>query len=203
MSRETSEETIRNWLRDYLCLPNNLIGRDGAVCPFVSPAMRAGSVEIRVREAGPAPTVMLLREMIRCALDEFRLIEWKGSNQTLWSLLLVIPDLKESACGLLDDAHRQIKPLAVRKGLMIGQFHPLCNEPAARNASFPVSRSPLPLVAIRPMAVHDILFLSGRREWFEEYRKRFGDRYESGRVTVDSLFESRYGKACAEYGIES
>jgi hypothetical protein len=196
------EETIKDWLHDYLCRPNDLIGRGGAVCPFVGPAMRAVSLEIRIRPVGLAPSGVLISEMLRCALDEFDLIEWKGSNQALRSLVVAMPDLAPSRCALLDDAHRAVKPVAVRWGMMIGQFHPSCSEPAVRNPEFPVSRSPVPLVAIRLMALHDILFLHTEREWFEEYRKRFGDRYRRRAGLAEPLFDEMYGKACAKYGIE-
>jgi heptaprenyl diphosphate synthase len=40
-----------------------------------------------------------------------------------------------------------------------------------------VSRSPIPLMAIRHMALHDILFLGENAEWFQEYNVRFGHRF--------------------------
>ncbi|MEU9472319.1 DUF6875 domain-containing protein [Streptomyces avermitilis] len=39
---------------------------------------------------------------------------------------------------------------------MIGQFHENCEVTAARNLRFAVSKAPLPLFAIRAIALHDV-----------------------------------------------
>jgi hypothetical protein len=39
-----------------------------------------------------------------------------------------------------DESYGALKDAAVGAGLMIGQFHPACAEPAARNPAFPVHR---------------------------------------------------------------
>lgn len=198
---DQTEATVRDWLEDYICRPHDLIGRNGAVCPFVSPSLRAGTLEIRIRTVGPAPNATVVADALLGALEEFDLIGWTGSNPALRSLLVVLPDLEPDQYHLLDDAHGEVKPEAVRRGLMIGQFHPACQEPAARNPGFPVNRSPVPLVAIRPMALHDILFLKDRREWFEEYRRRFGSHFKPGRDAAEPLFAELFRKADAEHGV--
>lgn len=186
---DTSLDLTDDWLRDYICRPHPRVGRSGPVCPFVGPARRAGSLELRVRLLGPTPTKALMTETLRCALDEFGAIGWRtGSNPMLHSLVVVMPDLPEDRYGLLDEAHAVVKNEAVARGMMIGQFHPRCEEPAARNREFPVSRSPVPLVAIRRMALHDVLFLHERADWFDCYAKRFGHKLRGSRASVDPLF---------------
>jgi hypothetical protein len=195
------EETVRGWLTDYVARPHDLVGRGGAICPFVLPSLRAGSLELRMRPVGSAPTTTTVATIMRQALDEFDSVEWGGSNLALRSLLVVMPDLLPAGYQLLDDAYVEVKPVAVRRGMMIGQFHPLCREPAARNPEFPISRSPVPLVAIRPMALHDILFLTEEKDWFDEYRLRFGDHFQPRRDALDPLFVELFQNACARYGI--
>lgn len=198
-ARDVTRTMVHAWLDEYICRPNDLIGRSGAVCPFVLPSLRADSLEVRVRPVGPTPSARLVTQIVRDGLHEFDQIEWRGSNQSLRSLLVAIPDLPTDQCHLLDEAHRVVKPAAVARGLMIGQFHPVCDEPAARNPEFRVSRSPVPLVAIRRMALHDILFLKDDPAWFAEYRARFGPRYRPGRTAVEQLFVALYNEACAEH----
>jgi hypothetical protein len=193
---------VERWLAEYICQPHELLGRDGPVCPFVAPAQRARSLEARVRLLGPAPSRALIAELIRCALEEFHQIRWRGSNPTLRGLLVVLPDLPEDRLTLLDDAHREVKPDAVHRGMMIGQFHARCPEPAARNLNFPISRCPVPLVAFRSMALHDVLFLWQRKEWFEEYLRRFGGRYQMGKDAIDPRFVELFEKARADYGLD-
>ncbi len=193
--------TVQDWLSEYITRPNNLLGRTGPICPFVSPSRRAGSLEIEVRPVGANADVSRVAGLLCDGMERFHQIDWRGSNPGLRSLILVLPDLDEAGCQLLDFAHRVVKPLAVRRGMMLGQFHPTCAEPAARNPEFPVSRSPVPLVAIRQMALHDVLFLHGRPDWFAEYRRRFGNNYAPGRQPVEPLFADLFHKACAEHGV--
>jgi uncharacterized protein DUF6875 len=197
----SSITALYKWLSGYLCQPNDNIGRSGPVCPFISPSMRAGSLEIRVRTVGLAPSSALISEIVRCALDEFGLITWTGANPALKCLIVMMPDLGQPYCGLLDDAHLQIKPEAVRRGLMIGQFHAWCQDTAVRNPTFMVSRSPVPVVAIRHMALHDILFLNNHKEWFNEYCRRFGDRYRDDANNIDPVFTELFRNACKEHGV--
>ncbi|HKS45790.1 MAG TPA: hypothetical protein VJT49_11895 [Amycolatopsis sp.] len=200
-SYDIAVAVVQDWLTDYISRPNNSIGRTGPVCPFVSPSRRAGSLEIVVRPVGPDPDLAHVTDLLWAGLDEFHHVEWKGSNPALRSLIVVLPDLDEAACQLLDDAHHAVKPIAVRRGMMLGQFHPRCAEPATRNADFPVSRSPVPLVAIRSMALHDVLFLHQQQGWFAEYRRLFGSHYERGKKAIEPLFAELFHKACAEYGV--
>jgi arylformamidase len=84
---------------------------------------------------------------------------------------------------------------------MIGQFHDRCDERAAHNPDFRVSHSPVPLAAIRRMAVHDVLFLRERREWFEGYVARFGRRYRTDTQGLDAQYVSLYHQARARFGM--
>jgi hypothetical protein len=191
---------VDEWLNSYITQPHEQLGRSGAVCPFVAPARGAEAVETVVRLVGPAASLPLIKEIIRCGLDEFEQFGWRTSNPSLRALLIVLPDLQPEAFGLLDEAHAQVKTESVERGLMIGQFHSRCAEPAARNPSFMVSRSPVPLVAVRSMAVHDILFLGERAEWFAQYHRRFGERYRSQPSGIGPLLTTLYHKALVLHG---
>ncbi|MFF7177379.1 DUF6875 domain-containing protein [Streptomyces sp. NPDC008121] len=193
-------DSVDEWLNSYITQPHEQLGRSGAVCPFVAPARRVHAVETAVRLVGPAASLPLIREIIRCGLDEFEHLDWRASNPTLRSLLIVLPDLAPEAFALLDEAHAQVKTESVGRGLMIGQFHPRCAEPAAHNPAFKVSRSPVPLVAVRAMAVHDILFLGERADWFAEYHRRFGARYRSRPDGIGPLLTTLYHKALSLHG---
>lgn len=193
---------VDDWLSSYVTRPHDEIGRTGPICPFVEPSRRAGSLETSVRLVGSTPSVALLAEIVRCGLDEFHTISWKTSNPHLRALLVVLPDLPARGLELLDEAHAQVKPESVARGMMIGQFHQNCTEKAARNPGFDVSRSPVPLVAIRLMAMHDVLFLANRRDWFEEYVNRFGAKFRKSPRGIDPLLYKLYREACDEYGLD-
>ncbi|MFE9775394.1 DUF6875 domain-containing protein [Streptomyces sp. NPDC005931] len=190
---------VDGWLSDYIRRPHSELGRPGPVCPFVEPAQRAGALEIRVRLVGPTPSQTLIDEIVRCGLDEFSEVDWRSGNPNLRSLLLVLPDLPSEHLHLLDAAHTALKPESVRRGLMIAQFHEKCREKAARNPAFEVSYAPVPMMAVRSMAIHDVLFLAERREWFEEYARRFGARYHNSAHGIDPLLTEVYERARAAY----
>jgi hypothetical protein len=83
---------------------------------------------------------------------------------------------------------------------MVGQFHPTCTEPAARNTTFMVNRAPVPLVAIRRMALHDVLFLHQWEDWFLEYSNRFGHRYGEDKH-IDPALARAYSRGVANFGL--
>ena len=193
-------QTALRWLTGYLAQPHPAVGRDGAVCPFVEPALQAGSVEIRVRDVPAEPTAADLVEAIDQAVAEFRALDFTGRNPTLHALVVVLPGIPDGALARLDEAQAERKTDLARDGLMLGQFHPRCPEPAARNADFLVGRSPVPMIALRRMAFHDVLFLHERADWFEAYARRFGSRYRVG-LTADPMFVTLFYQAARRHGL--
>ena len=192
---------VDRWLCDYVRRPHGELGRSGAVCPFVGPSQRAGSLEMRVRIVGPSPNSATVTGVLRLALHEFNQIPWLGDTPALRALLVVLPNVPDDRLHLLDRAHEVVKTEAVRHGMMIGRFHAKCPERAARNLDFLVSRSPVPLFALRPMALHDVLFLGDKREWFEAYFGRFSAHYRDGNDRIDHLIVERFERACNAYGL--
>ncbi|MGD9484768.1 tryptophan 2,3-dioxygenase family protein [Streptomyces sp. TRM70308] len=184
---------VRAWMNQYLMREHRELGRPGSVCPFVEPALRAEAVRWEKAEVDRW-TLDGLRDVMVAQLDRFSSADRPTDKEGLACLVTVV-DLPTGAMPLLDEAQRLAKPHAVRRGLMIGQFHPRCPEPAVWNPKFPVSRSPVPLFAIRHMAFHDILFLHADPVAFAEYDKRFGERYASTASRIPDAFAERYERA--------
>lgn len=190
-------EVVR-WLTDYVCRPHPQLGRDGAVCPFVEPAARGGTMQLHTRTGLAAACGDELRALVRETARTFRSTPWARTNPTMRCLILVLPDLPQSHWHQLDSVQAELKPELAGDGLMLGQFHPDCPEPAARNPGFPISRSPVPLLAMRNMALHDVLFLHHDPELFHQYRLRFGARYERD-VSVDQVYQEAYRAGTARF----
>ncbi|MEI7031231.1 DUF6875 domain-containing protein [Streptomyces pratensis] len=193
-----AEAVVHAWLESYICRPHEELGRDGPVCPFVAPALKAGTLLLRSRVGMADADGDDVRAVVRDMARSFRSQRWPRGNPTMRTLLLVLPDLRPAGRPLLDDAQAELKRELAREGLMLGQFHPDCPEPAARNPRFPVSRCPVPLLAMRNMAVHDVLFLHDDGDLFAEYHKRFGSRYER-KAVADPLFRNTYEDALARH----
>ncbi|MFI9722600.1 DUF6875 domain-containing protein [Streptomyces sp. NPDC052396] len=194
-------EIARRWFREYLTRSHQLIGRSGPVCPFVEPALKAGSLETRVWDTAPDTDTAGLVRIIRRLTETFDAMAWQGRNRTLHALVVVLPGLPPGRLPLMDRAHSLMKTELAQRGLMLGQFHAACDERAARNREFPVSRSPVPMFALRHMAFHDVMFLHTDPRWFAAYRARYGARYRSGSVP-DPLFAEIFAQAQRTWGHE-
>ena len=157
-------------------------------------------MEIRVRDLPAEPTAADLVGAIDQAVAEFRELDFAGRNPTLHALVVVLPGIPDDRLELLDQAQAERKTELARDGLMLGQFHPRCPEPAARNPDFLVGRSPVPMIALRHMAFHDVLFLHERADWFEAYARRFGSRYRVG-LAADPMFVSLFYQAARRHGL--
>ncbi|MFJ2901149.1 DUF6875 domain-containing protein [Streptomyces sp. NPDC087212] len=171
--------TFTDWLRDYVSRPHRELRRRGAVCPFVPAALNARTLNVRCHYGVSGTDPDALRHLLA---DELTRFTRRRPQLALDGLAVLLPDLTGDGIAALDDAHARLKDVAVTGGAMIGQFHPACDETSVRNDGFRVSRSPLPLLAVRHMAVHDILFLHERPDWFAAYRERFGGQFTEGRV---------------------
>jgi heptaprenyl diphosphate synthase len=78
-----------------------------------------------------------------------------------------MPRIGSEGWERLNVMYAYLKSFAVELGLMIGQFHPRCDERAVRNRGFRFSIAPIAMLAIRHMAPHDILFLHPSGRWFK------------------------------------
>lgn len=205
-SAASIDETLTvadSWLDDYISARHPDIGRIGPICPFTAPSRKNRTMEIRIRYVGHSPTPELIEEIARSSLREYGLISWQGRNPMLRALVVVMPDLHSEDTKLLDEAQEQVKDEFVAQGLMVGQFHENCQVPAARNPDFEVSRAPVPVLAIRAIALHDIFFLQEHRHWFEKYREKFGKYYTPESMENDDRVRvEEYVQAARKYGYE-
>jgi heptaprenyl diphosphate synthase len=193
------EEAVR-WFRGYLVREHPLLGRGGAVCPFVEPALRVGTVLLEVHRVGADVSRSGLTDLVRKLVESFRGKQWPHRNRTLHALVGLLPGLSPTQLAWLDEVQAEVKPSLAEEGLMLGQFHERCREPAARNPDFPVSRSPVPMLAVRHMALHDVLFLHSGRRGFLAYRDRFGHLYRR-HPPVDPLFVELYHSALDRFRV--
>jgi hypothetical protein len=189
---------IRSWLVDVVAKPDSRLGRSGGICPAVRRAVSADALEIVIQGPACKPGEAGLRDLVRSAVRGFETIPWRSPHRGLHALVMVLPGLSAAEAVTLDHLHGEMKDFVVRSGMMFAQFHPLCDVRSVRNPDLVVGSSPLPLLAFRPMAPHDILFLGERREWFDEYAASFGDPAQrSG--PVDPFVAEAYRIASAKH----
>ncbi|MFF1955923.1 DUF6875 domain-containing protein [Streptomyces sp. NPDC058220] len=163
---------VLEWSGDFLVSAHPELGRSGPVCPYTQPSLRKELFHLAVpadtQDADLSSAVGSLRawyEKLSTDLDE--------ADQELLTLLLVLPRFDRSDSAELDELQRKAKDEFVADGLMIGQFHPVCEEPGLWNAVFRPLRAPLPLLAVRKLLVFDLPFLLGDDVHMDHYLRRF------------------------------
>jgi uncharacterized protein DUF6875 len=173
------EQKVRDWLINEMAAPHPLLGRPGPVCPYLSSALARDLVIVRSspwrqHERAPKDAVTAV---IRQAVALFHTRPWPAERPDLRAVVAVLPEMPDKAWPAVDAAHAAAKTAAAERGLMLGQFHPRCETGAVHNPDFRVLRSPYPLLVVRQMALHDVLFLHQDRRQFAAYVAQFGHRY--------------------------
>ena len=92
--------------------------------------------------------------------------------------MVIFPEIPPAETTVLDIVHNNVKSAFVHDGLMVAQCHARCDGRSVHNSGLKVYTSPHALMAIRNMALHDILFLQESEAWFASFDQRFGSRFK-------------------------
>lgn len=163
---------IATWAVDFLNAPNQQLGRRGPVCPYTRLSMENNS--FLLARAGEHDV-----QSIESTVDQYRrwfmelLGQLEGARQHLLTILVVLPGLDRTESGPLDALQSRLKDAFVRDGLMVGQFHPYCEQSGLWNEDFRPLRAPIPLLAIRRMVSSDLPFLLDSANQLSAYLNRF------------------------------
>ena len=172
---------ILAWTREYLMAENPLIHRprgSQVVCPFVEASVASNHFYMAFHPEVNGKSERHIEDIMFGYVEDFLEAQpFESELELTKALLVVFPELPEGKTEVLDIVHRRIKPGFVGRGLMVAQFHRRCNERCVYNGGLKISSSPHALMAIRHMAIHDILFLNTELTWFKEYNIRFGDKF--------------------------
>ncbi|MDH6705908.1 hypothetical protein P3T27_002630 [Kitasatospora sp. MAA19] len=161
------------WSRRFLTTAHPDLGRSGPVCPYTQPSLRRGLFHIAVAEPGADGDLPALVGELRAWYERLLAGLVEESDRELLTVLLVLPGLDRTDSTVLDEAQRKAKDEFVEQGLMIGQFHPACEEPGLWNRSFRPLRAPVPLLAVRKLLVFDLPFLVDDEDHLAHYLARF------------------------------
>jgi hypothetical protein len=164
---------ITAWAVEFLNAPNQQLGRRGPVCPYTRLSMDNNC--FLLAWAGGEHDV----QSIESAVGQYRrwfveLLEQPGrARQHLLTILVVLPGFDRTDSGPLDALQARLKDAFVREGLMVGQFHPHCEQSGLWNEDFRPLQAPVPLLAIRRMVASDLPFLLGSASHLSAYLNRF------------------------------
>jgi hypothetical protein len=146
-----------DWVETFLGRTHPQLGRPGPVCPFVPRALEMGTVWMRVEHV-ESPRIECIETAVRGYAKLFHTLPpLTGDTALLKAVLLIFPDIEQPE--LIDRAQESLKPLFIREGLMIGEFHATNDTPGLHNRNFRPLRSPYPMLAIRQLVSTDLPFL--------------------------------------------
>ncbi|MEU8635432.1 DUF6875 domain-containing protein [Amycolatopsis sp. NPDC048633] len=164
---------ILAWAGRYLVSSHPDLGRNGPVCPYTQPSLHKGLFHLAALTAANGETDV--RDAIESLRSWYERLSSRlpPADRELLTILLVLPQLDHHDATALDDLQREAKDKFVADGLMIGQFHPVCDQPGLWNDEFKALRAPVPLLAIRKLVVFDLPFLMDSAVHAESYFRRF------------------------------
>jgi heptaprenyl diphosphate synthase len=205
-----SARRVLVWARNYLMRDHELVNRPyppQTICPFVEASMKANCFYMAFHNEVNGSDVTAIAELILSYVNPFNEAPPLGQRERiLKALVIVFPNIEERFLTALDSCHRMIKPDIVKLGMMIGQFHRKCRELAIHNPRWDeISKSPISLMAMRYMALHDIMFLDRNEEEFRVYNDKFGYRFvQQGKLlaSYQKHLIPYYNRAISTFGCE-
>ncbi len=197
---------IMHWAKAYLIVENPDVQRPydaigQKVCPFVEASLAKDAFHVAIHnEINGLSPVAIATLMLGYRGTFLQARPFRAGGKKHKALVVAFPKIADEDYEVLDVCQAMLKPDMVRNALMIGQFHPRCTMEGRHNTAWTrVSRSPVPLLAVRHMQIHDILFLASERSWFEVYDGLFGKEFsDPGRMRKAYLHLIPYYQAARE-----
>lgn len=187
-SNLTIANEVLQWAREFLIPDNPEINRpvgSQAVCPFIKPSIESDAFYMVFHPEVNGEDADHVEQVVRGYRDAFLSMPPHGNDEQLKALLVIFSKMPEANTSVLPKATAQLKSEFVAKFLMLAPFFKKCQDKSIHNPAFLTSQAPYPLIAIRHMAVHDILFLNETSEWFDAYNRRFGSRFNEPTKVAD------------------
>jgi hypothetical protein len=179
------------WFRDFLVENNSMMRRSATstgepICPFAAACIDNRTLYFAFHHELNGKSIDAIERIVLGYREPFRRARpYAGKERITKALLVVFPEISSENANALDIAHETIKREAVHDGLMVTQSYPMSDGRSVHNPALKVYTSPYPLIAMRHMALHDILFVGEDRDWFAAYDQRFGSRFRASEKLSD------------------
>jgi len=179
------------WVQAFLVDPNpnmkrSPISTGEAICPFARPVLAENALYMSFHHEVNGKSAELIESIVLGYREPFKKSPpFHPGDRLKKALLVIFPEIPPAETTVLDVVHSNIKSQFVHDGLMVAQCHPRCDGRSVHSPGLKVYTSPHPLIAIRYMALHDILFLADNATWFACYDQRFGSRFKEPETLED------------------
>jgi len=171
------------WVQSFLVDSNPRMKRSHdsngeSVCPYAKPMLSDNALYMAFHHEVNGKSAELIESIVLGYREPFKnSTPFHPAERLKKALLVVFPEIPPTETTVLDVVHNNIKSHFVRDGLMVAQCHARCDGRSVHCPGLKVYTSPHPFMAIRYMALHDILFLEENEKWFAYYDQRFGSRF--------------------------
>jgi hypothetical protein len=168
--------SVADWIKSYVLEPqNDLIGREGTVCPFLPASVERKSLWLAPEHIadGGAPQVVELMEGYKRRLLE---AEHTDGDVNYNVIAVVFTDLPaDHAQGAFADVFRQLAvPSYIEDGVLFGPYYEGNAATAIYNPSFRPFESPVPFLFVRHGVVDDWKFFLDDEAWLKLWAQRYG-----------------------------
>ncbi|MEV5240148.1 DUF6875 domain-containing protein [Streptomyces cinnamoneus] len=161
------------WMAATIARPHPLLGRPGAMCPFVPLSLRLGLVRYAVSEPDACDALQVERAAVALKRCWETMPPLAGKHMADKAVVLVLP---HASPATIVAVHDRLKPHYVGDGLMLGEFYPGHDGPGRHNPAFHPLHSPVPLLVARSMVTTDLPFLIEDR-YSPARRAEFADAF--------------------------
>lgn len=171
------------WVQAFLVDPHPQMKRSHdssgeSVCPFAKSMLAENALYMAFHHEVNGKSAELIESIVLGYREPFKnSTPFHPAERLKKALLVVFPEIPPTETTVLDVVHNKIKSNFVQDGLMVAQCHARCDGRSVRCPGLRVYTSPHPFMAMRHMALHDLLFLEENESWFAYYDQRFGSRF--------------------------
>jgi hypothetical protein len=170
--------TVRDWLQEFIVMPNDRLGRPGPVCPFTPVSIEREILWLAAEHLGDGgvPRLVQLLESYKRKLLELAPADG-GGGADVGVIVVVLTDVSpEQAPALFSGALEQLAvPSLVENGILFGPFYDGHTGTAIYNKGFRPFQSPVPFLFVRHTVLDDWKFFIGSDDMLGHWARRFGE----------------------------
>ena len=169
--------TVRDWIQDFIVVPNDRLGRPGPVCPFTPVSIERQVLWLAAEHLADGGVPRLVELLEDCKGKLLELAPADGAGANVGVIVLVLPDVSpEQAPALFGGALAQLAvPSLVEDGVLFGPFYDGHDGTAIYDKSFRPFQSPVPFLFVRHTVLDDWKFVLGSDEMLGHWARRFGE----------------------------